>query len=123
MAASHDFGRRGEACAAEFLRARGWRILERNFRFGHREIDIVARRATTVAFVEVKSRADTRQAHPLEAIDGRKRREIARVARAWVARHGRPGDVYRFDAVSVLQGAGPDAPLLVAHVADAWRLE
>ena len=50
-------GRRGERAAAWFLRLRGYRILGRNLRFPHGEIDIVARRGGIVAFVEVRTRA------------------------------------------------------------------
>lgn len=88
-------------------------------RFGREEIDLVIRRGGLVAFVEVKGRGRTDRGHPLGAIDHRKRSAIARVARDWIARHGRHGDVYRFDAVSVTPGA---RGWRVEHVADAWRL-
>lgn len=120
MTASHELGRRGEDLAVAHLRCAGWTILDRNYRFGHREIDVVARRDGLVAFVEVKARRSARQAHPLAAIDGRKRQEIERVARAWIARHGRRGYAYRFDAVAVLETRDGDA--LIEHVEDAWRL-
>ena len=120
MALSHELGRWGEELAARHLAAHGWTILQRNFRLGHKEVDLVVRRRGVVAFVEVKSRSGIAFGHPLEAITRAKRREIERVARAWVARHGRPGDVYRFDAVAVIRGEG--APPTVEHVEDAWRL-
>ncbi len=120
MATSHDFGRWGEDVAARPLQAHGWTILQRYFRLGHKEVDLVARRRGIVAFVEVKSRTGCAFGHPLEAITPAKRREIERVARAWVARHGRPGELYRFDAVAVVRGNG--APPRVEHLEDAWRL-
>ena len=113
-------GDRGEEIAAAHLAERGWRILHRQFRIGHREIDLVARRGEVVAFVEVKTRGGTGYGHPLEAITWKKRREIQRVALAWIDRFGRPGDVYRFDAVAILLPAGGEAR--VEHVEDAWRL-
>ncbi|MFW6079751.1 MAG: YraN family protein [Gemmatimonadota bacterium] len=121
MSSSHDLGRRGEALAAATLARRGWTILERNFRLGRNEIDIVARRGVVVAFIEVKTRAGLGHGHPLEAITRAKRREIERVARAWLERHGRPGDVYRFDAVAITwrRHGRP----VVEHVPDAWRVE
>jgi putative endonuclease len=66
-------GDRGEALAARFLERAGWTILVRNFRMGHKEIDLVARRGEVVAFVEVKTRAGTGFGHPLEAITWKKR--------------------------------------------------
>jgi uncharacterized protein (TIGR00252 family) len=82
-------GDRGEALAARHLAQAGWRILDRNFRVGRKEIDLVARRGEVVAFVEVKTRAGLGFGHPLEAITWRKRREIQQVAAAWIDRHGR----------------------------------
>lgn len=121
MAESHELGRRGEELAAALLQERGWAILDRNFRFGHKEIDLVARLGRLVAFVEVKTRRGLDYGHPMEAIGRLQRREIARVARAWIARHGRRGDLYRFDAISVLlqDGRLPQ----VDHLEDAWRIQ
>jgi putative endonuclease len=118
---SKTLGDRGERIAAAFLAARGWVVLHRQYRLGHREIDLVARRGEVVAFVEVKTRGGTGFGDPLEAITWRKRREIQRVALAWIDRFGRPGDVYRFDAVGILLPAG-GAPR-IDHVEDAWRVE
>ena len=113
-------GDRGEAIAAGFLAERGWVILHRNYRIGHREIDLVARRNEVVAFVEVKTRGGMGYGHPLEAITRKKRREIQTVAAAWIESHGRPGCTYRFDAVAILLPAGGDP--VIEHVEDAWRV-
>lgn len=120
MGAPHELGRRGEMLAAQWLEERGWEILTRNFRLGHKEIDIVARQGSVVAFVEVKTRTGLGFGHPLEAITRAKRREIARVATTWMARHGERGDLYRFDAIAVLWADGE--PPVVEHLEDAWRL-
>ena len=120
MAESHDFGRSCEMEAALFLERTGWRIVARNYRFGHREIDLIAERDGITAFVEVKARRGDRYGHPLVAITGWKRREIEAVARHWIARHGRPGNTYRFDAIAVTQD--PAAARRIEHTPDAWRL-
>lgn len=106
--------------AAGFLADRGWVILHRNYRIGHREIDLVARCGEVVAFVEVKTRGGMGYGHPLEAITRKKRREIQQVAAAWIETHGRPDDVYRFDAIAILLPAGGHP--VIEHVEDAWRL-
>ncbi|HEX8209470.1 MAG TPA: YraN family protein [Longimicrobium sp.] len=112
-------GDRGEEIAALHLARAGWTVTHRNFRLGHKEIDLVARRGEVVAFVEVKTRAGLGYGHPLESITAKKRREIAQVAGAWIERFGADGDVYRFDAVAVLvRGSEPE----VEHVEDAWRM-
>jgi putative endonuclease len=113
-------GDRGEEMAARFLAARGWIILHRNYRIGHREIDLVARSGEVVAFVEVKTRGGLGYGHPLYAITWKKRREIQKVALAWIDRHGAPRDVYRFDAIAILLPAGGQP--VIEHVEDAWRL-
>jgi putative endonuclease len=119
VAKSHEFGTRCESVAVRHLVGCGWRILARNYRFGHREIDVIARSGDVVAFIEVKGRSGRGYGHPLEAVDARKRREIERVAHHWVARFGRSGETYRFDAIAVTPDGRGD--LVVDHVTDAWR--
>ncbi len=113
-------GDRGEDLASSHLERGGWSILDRNYRMGRKEIDLVAERDGVVAFIEVKTRAGVGYGHPLEAITWRKRREIQQVAAAWVDRHGRPAYTYRFDAIAILIVAGGEP--LIDHVEDAWRL-
>jgi putative endonuclease len=120
MVSGKPLGDRGEELAARHLESRGWIIVSRNFRMGRKEIDLVARRGEVVAFVEVKTRAGTGYGHPLEAITWKKRREIQQVALAWIDRHGRDGETYRFDAVAVHVHAG--AAPRIEHVEDAWRM-
>jgi putative endonuclease len=120
MSAPHQLGRRGERLAENHLRLLGYTILDRNYRFGHREVDLVVRRGDLIAFVEVKARAGSGYGHPLAAITALKRREVERVARSWIHRHGGPGLSYRFDAVGVVQRPGCE-PTIV-HVPNAWRL-
>jgi putative endonuclease len=117
--AGKPLGDRGEAIAIRHLEEAGWRVLDRNFRLGRREIDIVARRGDVIAFVEVKTRAGLGYGHPLEAVTRRKRREIQHVAAAWVDRFGRPGDDYRFDAIGILDTGGIP---IIEHVEDAWTM-
>ncbi len=113
-------GRDGEDTVARMLTAAGWTVLGRNVRDGPRELDVVARLGPLVAFVEVKSRAQS-VASALESIGWKKKRHLARAARAWIRVHGRPGDFYRFDVVAVVGEAGQ--PATVEWVEDAWRIE
>jgi len=112
-------GDRYEERAVAYLLERGWEILDRNYRDGPREIDVVARRAGLVAFFEVKGRTDIAHGHPLEAIGFRKRRDVERAAARWI-RDARPGKVaFRFDALALIRIEGVWD---VHHVPDAWRL-
>ncbi|MBR9991330.1 MAG: YraN family protein [Gemmatimonadetes bacterium] len=130
MAAHNDFGARAEQLAAALLERNGWTILHRNWRFGRLEIDLVARRDDTVAFIEVKARARASHGHPLESIDWRKRRALAIAASGWIDRHGRAGEEYRFDAVHIVgrqdaRGGHPSSPATppeVHHTENAWSM-
>ncbi|MEB2345934.1 MAG: YraN family protein [Deltaproteobacteria bacterium] len=110
--ARRALGIEGEARAAAWLEARGWRVLARNLRAGGVELDLVAGRGALVAFVEVKTRASRGAGTPAEAVDRRKRARLVRGAAAWLAAHGRPGLHARFDVIACERG--PDG---------AWRLE
>jgi putative endonuclease len=109
----------GERVARAYLVSRGWTIEAHRFRLGHQELDLVARRGELVAFVEVKTRATSAWGAPAESVLWRKRQTIARVAEVWRERHGRVGDVFRFDVIEVRVGKG--GGYRVDHLEDAWR--
>jgi putative endonuclease len=122
MALHNDFGRAAEDLAARYLEDRGWTVLHRNWRFRHKEIDLVVRKGGVVAFVEVRARRSATYGHPLATVGWRKRREVAAAARAWLVRQGCPLDTCRFDVVAVLDPAGRAGPgARVEHIPDAWR--
>lgn len=58
-------GARGERLARLYLRLHGYRILQRNYRVAHKEIDIIAKKGSTVAFVEVKTALDSNELPPM----------------------------------------------------------
>ena len=118
-AARQEFGEEGERVAERWLRRRGWRVLQRRFRNGHRDIDLVAEKDGTVAFVEVKARSGSAFGDPVEAVDWRKQRELARSAAVWIDRHGRPDDSYRFDVIGVLMEGNS---VRVKHVQNAFMV-
>jgi putative endonuclease len=117
--ARQAFGELGERIAERWLRKRGWRVVQRRFRNGHRDIDLVVEQDGTVAFVEVKARRGAEFGGPVEAVNWRKRKELERSALVWIDRHGRETDTYRFDVVGVLLN-GTD--VRVCHVENAFRL-
>ena len=91
-------GRRAELAAVWLLRAKGFRILARRYRTPVGEIDLIARRAGVVAFVEVKSRPTLAEA--AEALTPAGRQRIARAASLWLARNPAAAELtLRFDAV------------------------
>ncbi|HYC50217.1 MAG TPA: YraN family protein [Gemmatimonadaceae bacterium] len=118
-AARQAFGELGERIAERWLRRRGWRVVQRRFRSGHRDIDLVVERDGTIAFVEVKARTGPEFGGPVQAVDHRKRRQLERSAMVWIDRHGRKDESYRFDVVGVLVN---DAGVRVCHVENAFFL-
>jgi putative endonuclease len=76
-------------------------------------------REGTVAFVEVKARKGSRFGTPVEAVNWRKQKELARSAHVWIDRHGRPEESYRFDVVGVLVEG---TRVRVRHVSDAFPI-
>ncbi len=118
-AARQAFGELGERIAERWLRERGWRVMQRRFRSGHRDIDLVVEREGLVAFVEVKARHGNQFGDPVEAVDWRKQRELGRSALVWISRHGRRHEAYRFDVVGVLVDG---SRVRIRHVEGAFSL-
>jgi putative endonuclease len=120
MAAKDDLGRAGEERAARHLSARGWEILDRNWRTGRGELDIVARSSSHIVAVEVKTRTSDGFGDPLDAVDARKRSRLRGLVLAWCRDH--PGEsrgrVIRIDVIGIV-GADPATGALV-HVEDVW---
>lgn len=109
----------GERIAERWLRKQGYAILARRYRHGRRDIDLIAQRDATVAFVEVKARRGDAFGDPVEAVHHRKQRELTRSARVWIDRHGRAGELYQFDVVGVLVA---EEKVLVKHVPNAFSV-
>ena len=107
-------GRRAEALAAMWLKAKGYRILARGYRIGGGEVDLVARRGRTLVFAEVKYRPTLGEA--AHAITAAQRRRIDLAARHFLASHPRLADLdSRFDVILMAPRRLP------THLTDAWR--
>ena len=116
MARHNELGQQGETEAAAFLEAKGYRILERNWRSGRAELDIVAMDGTTLVFVEVKTRSDDTFERPEMAVDARKRRLMARAAADFMRQRGHEWAI-RFDILSLILRGGV---FYVDHFEDAF---
>jgi putative endonuclease len=101
-----EFGARVEDLAAQFLEKNGYEILERNYRVGHKEIDIIARDATTVVFVEVKAARQMRFGHPSERVTKRQRANIIAAAQQYVISNMLEGYDFRLDVISFFPKKG-----------------
>lgn len=111
MAQHNRFGRYGEDAAAAFLQAHGYKILCRNWRFNHCEIDIIAEDDGMLAIVEVKTRRNTAFGLPQDAVTDTKIRRLADAAEAYVEQFEINLPV-RFDIVSVVASGGNRRPQL-----------
>ncbi|MFO7618010.1 MAG: YraN family protein [Bacteroidales bacterium] len=116
MDSRQDLGREGERLAAEYLERLGMVILERNWRFGHKEIDLIAREGNDLVIVEVKTRTAPVRESPEQAIPREKRRLLVSAANAFVRFRRIPLDV-RFDVVNVVFDRGTAE---VTHIREAF---
>ena len=94
--------RKGEDKATHFLKAKGYRILERNYHSKFGEIDIVAKDKDTICFIEVKTRTSTDFGLPQDALIKRKIRHISRVALDYLKKNNLMTWKARFDVVSIV---------------------
>ena len=109
-------GAEGEEAAAAYLRRLGWKILDRNWRARHLELDIVAEERDTVVFVEVKTRAESGLQTPFEALTPTKKERLCRAAQAWLEAHDAWSRPCRFDLVCVTSRAGTYQTELIRNV-------
>src|ERR1044072_8219251 len=100
--AAEKRGRGAETLACWFLRLKGWRILARRARVPGGEVDIVARRGSVLAFVEVKARPTSEAAD--WSLDRYRLRRVAVAAERLAPKYMRAGDDIRIDAVFVVPG-------------------
>ena len=111
--AAEKRGRGAETLACWFLRLKGWRILARRARVAGGEVDIIARRGRTLAFVEVKARANDEAAS--FALDEWRLRRVVTAAERLAPRYMRDGDDVRIDALFIVPGRWP------RHLPNVWQ--
>ena len=130
-----SLGQLGEAYAAAYLEQLGFRLVAANFtlpvgrdlqgKIVNAEIDLIAYDGSTLCFVEVKSRASDWFAPPQVNVDRRKRRQVARAARAYRHMLGIEDQPYRYDVVTVVLNHLEDGskPPEIELLKNFWREE
>ena len=113
----NDKGARYEEQAALFLKEAGFEILDRNWSCPMGELDIVARKDGTVAFVEVRARSGSEYGLPSETVNRAKRAKIIKTAMAYIKARGLRADTFRFDFVGIVPGQAPE------HIEDAFSAD
>lgn len=113
-------GSQGEELAVTFLEKQGYALLERNYRCKGGEVDIIARDAKTVVFVEVKTRRTSSYGVPQLAVTPFKQRQIMKAALTWLASHRKLEAPARFDVIAItIQG---DREPVFDHIKNAFDL-
>ena len=98
---TRDLAREGEDLAAAWLVERGFTIIDRNYRYGRGEIDIIARDGEYTVFIEVKTRGNKNFGPAAAAVLPTKQRQIIRVARGYLFDRQLNSTPCRFDVVAV----------------------
>lgn len=107
----------GESLAVEFLGEAGLRILDRNYRFGRAEIDIVAEESGELVFVEVKARNSLQFGEPEESVGFAKESNLRRAAEGYCLERGWTDRFYRFDIVAIRQNKNTT---VIKHLRNAF---
>ncbi len=96
-----QLGKSGEDLAVDFLKKNGFEILERNYRFGHKEIDIIGKDKSTIVFIEVKTGRSKKFGSPQERVNLKKQKSMIEVAQAYIQKNDFRDFDFRFDVVAI----------------------
>jgi putative endonuclease len=91
-----ELGAKGEEIAVRYLKSRGYRIVERNYRIRLGEIDIIAEHGDDLVFIEVKTRSDIFFGSPFESVTKQKQKQLSKVALEYISKkncHNRPSRI------------------------------
>ena len=97
-------GTQGEDVAVEYLKNKGYKVIERNFNCRYGEVDVIAYENGYYVFIEVKSRNTLAFGLPREAVTPIKCQRILSVARYWLFKHRLTGVPVRFDVIEIVDG-------------------
>lgn len=112
-------GQKGEKQAAKYLKKKGYKLVTANYRCQYGEIDLIAKDADILIFVEVKTRTSTDFGDPAAAVDYRKQKQISKVAHHYLVTHHNDDVDARFDVISVLSANGKKTE--IEHIIDAFE--
>ena len=111
-------GQKGEQFAAELMEKKGFKIIQRNWKMGHLEMDIIAGNKKEIVFVEVKTRTSTFHGQPEEAVDILKRRRMVAAANAYIKYYKEDRNI-RFDIIGILMTNDGEI-VEITHLEDAF---
>lgn len=111
-------GKRGEDIAVRYLEENGYEIIDRNYQFGHGEIDIIARNEDVLVFVEVKYRRSLEYGRPESSITKSKQRQIRKIAEAYLWENEIEDHECRIDVIAIVHY--PNKPPEITHYKNAF---
>ncbi|HXS37971.1 MAG TPA: YraN family protein [Flavipsychrobacter sp.] len=117
MSKHNETGIKGEEIAGNFLLKNGYAILQRNWCFGKKEVDIIAKKGDILIFIEVKTRSNFDFGFPEEAVTAKKQSFLKIAAEAYIEANPEHNTI-RFDIISVLLDRGNIKEIL--HFEDAF---
>jgi len=112
-------GQKGEEEAVQFLRGLGYVIVAQNYRSPYGEIDVIAEDRQVLVFVEVRSHSRPEYGDPLESVNARKQRQVAKTAQYYLTRNGLENREARFDVIGIQWDAGQAR---LSHIPGAFEL-
>ena len=115
MGKNNELGQEGEQVATDYLKKRGWIILEMNYRYSRSEIDLIASKDDLLIFVEVKARTNTNFGMPEDFVDEKKAENIMKGADHYIREINWKGNV-RFDIISIIKKGHME----LQHIEDAF---
>lgn len=119
MAKHNELGHLGEEYAVKYLMSIGYNIIETDWQFEHKDLDIIAydQEENMLVIVEVKTRSRNDYGEPLEAIDYKKMQNLVKCANIYIKQRNYHGNC-RFDVISLV---GKSAPFALTHIKDAFN--
>lgn len=111
-----ELGRKGEKIAYNYLLKKGYSILATNWRYKHKEIDILAQIDSTLVVVEVKTRSHSFFERPQDAVTKQKQKFLVQATNAYISTVDFEGDV-RFDIISIITNSNEE---IITHLEDAF---
>jgi len=112
---NREVGSKGEAEVVEYLKKKGYLVIEKNYRTKYFEIDIIAKTGNTICFIEVKSRKTSKYGLPREAVTKKKQNQIIKGAMTYIKYKRFKTFSYRFDVVEVFLSEGK-----INHIENAF---
>ncbi|MFQ6031818.1 MAG: YraN family protein [Candidatus Zixiibacteriota bacterium] len=118
-------GKSGEDLAVSFLKKERFEILERNYRFGHKEIDIIGKDKNTIVFIEVKAGRSKNFGSPEERVNLKKQKSMIEVAQDYIQKKNLSEFDFRFDVVAInfeRATRSQDAFAKIEHIKNAFMV-